>query len=323
MDRKTAYRDQMPFETDFLLAQRYAYEALGVFALHLLGPGTVFGGMAAAPTSPASLSFTVGPGAVYKLEPLEPTDWGKLLGTGGLDADTDPDHQILKQGLHRDTQTFEITPPATSGHSQVFLVQAMFQSADDAELPAQFYNTANPNAPIAADVSQDRRDKAILSIKAGTSAATGDQTVPAADAGWIPLWNVTVENGATTITAPNIVANAGAPTIDVGSGGGGGGTGLRAWAQVAAAGSYSAVTGDRLVVGQGATVTLPAAPAFGDQVDVIGDFSTGVATVARNGKTIGSIGGVKQASNLTLNEDNLGARLVYVGGDHWHVDRGD
>lgn len=323
MDRKTAYRNQMPYETDFMLGQRYAYEALGIALLHIFGPSTVVGGLAAAPTSPASLSVTVGPGAIYSFEPLEPTDWGKLVGTGGLDADTNPDHKVLKQGLLRDTQTFTITPPATSGHSQVFLIQAQFQSADDIEQPAQFYNVSNPNAPIVDDVSQDRRDKCNLGIKAGTSATTGTQTVPAADAGWFPLWNITVANGASTITAPNIVQNAGAPLIDLGSGGGGGGTGLRAWAQVAASASYTAVTGDRLVVGQGATVTLPASPAFGDQVDVIGDFSTGSATVARNGKTIGTIGGVKQASNLTLNEDNLGARLVYVGGDHWHVDRGD
>lgn len=218
MDRLQAYRNQMPTEADFMSATRLAYEALGLLALNLLGAGVSVFGFACAPTSPASLSFKIGPGQLYSLQNLEPNPMGQLLGVGGLAADNVADHQILKQGLWRDTATMgPLTPPGTAGQSQVFLVEAQFAEVDDATVLTQFYNTAAPNSPTTASVSVMRRDLVSIQIKAGTAAATGSQVAPTADAGWTPLWTITLANGDTTITAGKIAVAAGAPFVTPGA----------------------------------------------------------------------------------------------------------
>jgi hypothetical protein len=221
MDRAQIYRGELPYETDFLQGHQWNMEALGLWIQDVLGgTSTQVAGFACTATAPASLNVKVGPGRIYKLAALEATDLGKLLGTGGLSADTATDHQIMKQALLRDTQTFAIVPPGTAGQSQCYLIQAQFQEADDAGVDKQFYNSSNPNASITENVSPARRLKANVGTKAGTAATTGSQSPPAADAGWTPLWVVTVANGATTITGANIAAAAGAPFVAVGSSGG-------------------------------------------------------------------------------------------------------
>ena len=186
-------------------------------------------------------------------------------------------------------------------------------------MTSQFYNTDNPNAPITAVVSPSRLDKCVVQVKAGTPATTGSQVAPTVDAGWIPLWAVTVANGATTITAGNIVAAAGAPAIAIG-GGGGGGTGQAAWQAVTSAYNINAAAKDRLIAdtsGGAFTVTLPASPAFGDECWIMGSFGTNNLTIARNGKTI-----VGVAADFTLNKDNLLVHLVYGGSNNWRVGNG-
>lgn len=314
MDLQNAYRDQIPFETDFLWAQLNSYRALGLLIRGLIGTDTQIAGLPCAPTSPASMSVVVGPGEIYKWEAFLTDDLGRILGTGGVEADTNPDHFIMKQGVLLDSQTFAITAPATSGQSQKFLIQATFQEADDPPEPSQFYNTQSPSAPITQDVSLARRDKCVLAMKAGVAAATGSETAPAADAGYVPVWVITVANGATTITAPNIAQAVGAPLIDVGGGGGGGGGSLPPWTVVSAA--YTAAPGDRLlpnVSGGTFTITLPAAPAAGTEVWIKGSFASTNLTVGRNGQTING-----SATNLTLDKNNITTILVFDGST-WRV----
>lgn len=313
MDRRTLYRDQLPTETDFELLERYAYEALGLFAMDVLGSNTVFGGLACEPTSPASLQVTVGPGRIYSLAALEPTDWGKTNGTGGLDADTQADHFIVKQGILRNTQSFTLTPPATSGQSQVYLIEAQFSEADDTAIATQFYNTSNPNAPITNNVSLNRLDKCLLQLKAGVAAATGSQIEPTADAGWIPVWAITVTYGQTQITNSNIAAATGAPTINIG-GGGGGGSALHNWTVVTA--NYSAVDKDRLICEPSAafTITLPAAPQAGvTEIWIKGNFATNNVTVSGNGHSWAGF-----TDPLVLNKDYLDIRIVFDG-SNWRI----
>lgn len=213
MDRRKVYRSQLPYEIDVLASQQFAYEALGLAMLDILGSATIAGGFACAPTSPASLSVKVGPGRLYLLSVMDTAALGQIGGIGGLAADTNSDHSIIKQGILRDTQTFTITPPGTAGQSQVFLVQAQFLEADDAVTPTQFYDTDAPSSPISTPVSPYRRDKAVVTVKAGTAATTGTQTQPAPDAGNVALWAITVANGASTITAGNIAAASGSSFI--------------------------------------------------------------------------------------------------------------
>lgn len=316
MDRITAYRGEIAYEGDLLGAQRYAYEALGMFALDVLGASTVVARLPCTPTSPASFNVKVGPGSIYKLSSLEATDWGKLAGTGGLDADTTADHQPLKQGLLRDTQTFAITPPGTSGQSQVYLIQAQFQEADDTAIPTQFYNTANPNAPITNDVSPARRDKCVLSLKAGTAATTGTQTCPAADAGWVPVWAVTVVNGAASINSGNIATAPSAPFVTVGAGGGA--PAPTNWQMVT--GAYTASPGDKLHVKPATsfTINLPAAPvAEATVVQVKGHFAAHTVTLNGNGHNF-DFGTATAAATYDLNADLLQI-LALFDGTNWVV----
>lgn len=317
MDRPQIFRGQVPFETDLLSANRLAMEALGLFAADVLGQATVVSRLACTPTSPASMSVKVGPGSIYKLSSLEATAMGQLLGTGGLAADTNADHQIMKQGLLRDTQTFAMTAPVTSGQSVVYLIEAQFQETDDATIPTQFYNTANPNAPITSNASPFRRDICALQVKAGTPATTGSQVCPAADAGWVPVWAVTIAFGATAIVAGNIAAAPSAPFVSIGSGGGG--SPVTNWTTVTS--SYIAVNGDKLVAdvsGGTFTITLPAAPvADVTAVRIKGNFATTNLTVNPNGHQY-DFGSAGLSSTLTLNKDSIDTTILFDG-VHWRI----
>jgi len=312
MDRPIMYRGQVPFETDPMSVARYAYEALGLAMADIIGTGTAVARLACIPTSPASLSVKVGPGSIYKLSALDATAYGALLGTGGLAADTNTDHQIMKQGLLRDTQTFALTPPVTTGQSVVYLIEAQFQEADDAPVSEQFWNPANPNAPINNPEPPNRRDICALQVKAGTPATTGTQAAPTADAGWVPVWAITVAFGATTITAGQIAAAAGAPFVSVG--GGGGGAVTTNWTTVA--GTYTASNGDKLIADVTAgtfTVSLPSAPvADSTTVRIKGNFAATNLTISGNGHNFNA-GALGLLTTYVLNKDGVDVLLVYDG----------
>lgn len=212
MDTKIAYRGEVLYETDLLWMSRFIQEALGQFTADMLGTVTRVAGLACTPSSPAALTVQVAPGRMYSLQQLSATVIGQLLGIGGLDADTAADHQVMKQGLLRDTTTLSGFPaPGTAGQSINYLIQATFTEADSTPTARQFYNTTDPTNPINNPVSDFRQDRVVLTVKAGTAATTGSQTTPAADAGAVPLYVVTVANGQTTITSGNIAIHGSAP----------------------------------------------------------------------------------------------------------------
>jgi hypothetical protein len=84
--------------------------------------------------------------------------------------------------------------------------------------------------------------------------------------------------------------------------------------------TYTAEASDRLlcVTTAGAfTVTLPASPLEGDQVqiiDVVSNFNTANLTVARNGSLING-----SAANLTADVDGAIVTLLYTGGTYGWV----
>jgi hypothetical protein len=213
MDRVTDYHLEVPFQADFLNIGRFAYEGFGLFAMDLLGTSTLVAGLACTPTSPASLAVNVGPGRIYINQNLEPTAWGAFGGSGGFTPDTNSDHNILKQGIVRDTQSLAVTPPGSVGQSINYLVQVGFTESDSATVSRPFYNPAAPGSPVTNSVSASRVDFCNVQIKAGTAATTGSQTTPAADTGFVGLWVVTVAYGATTVISGNITPYAAAPVV--------------------------------------------------------------------------------------------------------------
>ena len=205
------YSQEIARTVDLLQSQQSAMIALAKLSDMVLGTGTLVDGLSVVPTGPASLSVLVNPGQIYSLANLEATTWSALA------ADTT--HQIVKQGVSLNQQTFTITPPATGGFSQVFLVEVQYADLDQGSTVLPYFNVTNPTVPLSGPANsgtpQNTQRAGVVStqIKAGTAAATGTQVAPSADAGWTGLYNITVANGQTTITAGNIVQVAGAPFI--------------------------------------------------------------------------------------------------------------
>lgn len=211
MDRVVIYPGQVPFETDLLSTNRNVQIDLGMLRLALLGSSTFVSGLACNPTSPASLQVTVGAGSIFSYGVVDATAYSSLA------ADTT--HQIVHQGILLDPVTLTLTPPGTTGQSTNFLVQASYATTDAGSTVLPYYNASNPSVawsgPNNSGSAQNtvRKSQCVISLKAGTPAATGSQVTPAPDSGNVGLYVITVANGASTITAGNISTYTGAPFI--------------------------------------------------------------------------------------------------------------
>lgn len=313
MDRRTVYLNQIPYETDVLETSQFGMEALGLFIRDVIGEAQQAAGFECVPTSPASMAVEVGPGRLYKFVALESSDWGDFDSNGGLPADTDPDHFIMKQAKIRDTTTFPITAPATVGHSRKDVIEAEFVEEDDAPTSTAFFNTSSPGTPRAENVSRRRRLKVNLYIITGVSGAS--PAIPATTAGRVPLWVVTSQQGDTTLTAPDIAEHPDAPFLAVSGGGGGGGSALPPWTVIS--GNYTVTAAhERLLIdasGGPLTITLRAGPSAGNQLDFKVNAATNNVTLARNGSTIEGA-----AENTVIDKDYVTGQLVYTGST-WKV----
>ncbi len=211
MDRVITYIGQVPLETDILLSNKYSMVALAKLTSAVLGESLSVNGLAISPTSTPSLAVVVGPGEIYAASNTDDTAYSSV-------AD-DTSHTIVKQGLLSDPVTLNITPPVVSGQSRNYLVQARHLDIDTGTTLLKYFNPANHaqtlSGPGNSGSAQPTTRVSLCSVelKAGASAPTGGQTTPTPDAGYAPLYVVTVANGQTTITAPDIVTYAGAPFI--------------------------------------------------------------------------------------------------------------
>lgn len=215
MDRQIAYTGAIPQTGDILKAEKATMVALGYAMRAIVGDCSTsvqVDGLACAPITPvANLSVTVGVGSLYSAETVDANAYG--------DLGTDTTHTIVKQGILADPVTLTVTPPATSGYSQVFLVQVAFSEVDGGSVVLPYYNAANPSVPFSGPANAGtsnftvRQGKIVVQLKAGTAATTGTQTTPAPDAGYTGLYAITVANGATSVISGNIAALASAPFI--------------------------------------------------------------------------------------------------------------
>lgn len=210
MDRHIVYPGQIPLDTDILNLIKDAYYGDGWLASTTIGTSTVVSGLAVTPTSPASLQVNVAPGAIYSLQTVDSAAFGSL----GTDA-----NQIVKQGVSKAGATLTITPPGTVGQSINYLVQVAFSEVDGTPVVLPYYNASDPAVawagPNNSGTAQNtiRKDTCVISLKAGTPAATGSQTTPAPDAGYTGIYVITVANGATSITSGNISLLSTAPFV--------------------------------------------------------------------------------------------------------------
>jgi hypothetical protein len=211
LDRYINFAGQIPLETDLLNTNRNILIALSKLSHAVFGNTTTVNGLACTPTGPASMSVNVAPGDIYSLVNLDGTPYSSLA------ADTT--HQVVKQGISLDLINFALTAPVTGGYSVCYLIEAQYQDLDAVNVVLPYYNAAAPatawSGPNNTGVAQatQRKGNALVQVKTGVAAATGTQTIPAADSGFVPLYVVTVANGQTTITAASIALHAQAPLI--------------------------------------------------------------------------------------------------------------
>lgn len=202
MDRVQVFPGAIPLETDILSTNKNAMIGLSKLAIAMLGASTQVNGLACTPNSPAALNVIVGPGEIYSMQNIDSTAYSSLP------ADTA--HTILKQGILLDAATLATPAPATAGQSINYLIQAAFAETDSGAVVLPYYNASNPSTaysgPANAGTTNNtvRKGAYIVTAKAGISAATGSQTTPAPDAGYVGLYSVTVANGQATVVAGNI-----------------------------------------------------------------------------------------------------------------------
>ena len=212
MDRQIVYPASIPLDTDFLTQNRSAMVALGSLAQAVLGTATIVDGLACQPTSPASLSVTVGAGSISQFGPVD------SLAYGSLAADTTD--QIVKMGINLQPTTFTLSAPATPGESVIYLIEATFSETDATPVVLPYVNAANPAQPYSGPNNSgtaqntQRIERVQLQLKAGTAANTGTEAAPAIDSGWSGLYLITVNNGQTAITAANIAVHPASPFVN-------------------------------------------------------------------------------------------------------------
>jgi hypothetical protein len=210
MDRHIVYPGQIPLETDQLHANKDAMVGLAMACQAVLGTATVVDGLVCAPTTPASLSVTIGQGSLYSQAMADSSAYSSLASDSTI---------IVKQGLQLAPATLTLTPPGTVGYATNYLIEVAYLDQDGGSTVLPYYNASNPSqaysGPNNSGAAQNVVRQGLISIqaKAGVAATAGTQATPAVDAGYTALYVVTVAYGATAITGGNIVTVTGAPFI--------------------------------------------------------------------------------------------------------------
>jgi hypothetical protein len=212
MDRNIVYPGSIPLDTDILALNRNAMVGIGALTAAVLGGNVVADGLACTPTSPASLTVNIGPGSITQLSPLDANAYGSLA--------ADVADQLVKTGINLQSTSFTLAPPANSGQSINYLIEAAFDEADASPVVLPYVNAANPSQPYSGPNNSgtaqntQRIQRVQLQLKPGAAANAGTQVTPVVDAGWVGLYVITVNFGQTTITASEIVTIPGAPFVN-------------------------------------------------------------------------------------------------------------
>lgn len=145
------------------------------------------------PVSLVGTGLTIGPGAIYQASVVNDST----------------SYSMVKQGLSPQPYTFAATSPDTAlGNAKNYLVQVRYRALDASAMTTSqvpYVDQANPLLPCLL-----LHGDAILSIKEGATGTLGSQVTPSADAGWTPLYVVTV---CTTTSSNSVVAHPSAPVF--------------------------------------------------------------------------------------------------------------
>jgi hypothetical protein len=202
MDRNIVYPGSIPLDTDLLSINRNTMIAVGFLAQAVLGTNTVADGLLCQPTIPASMKVVVGTGSITQISPVD------IFAFGSMAADLA--YPVLKMGINAAATTFTLTAPLSVGQSVGYLIEAAFLESDDNPVVLPYYNASNPaqafSGPSNSGTPQNtlRTQRVQLQLKPGVPANTGSQVTPAADSGWVALYQIVVSFGQTQLTKANI-----------------------------------------------------------------------------------------------------------------------
>ena len=212
MDRVQNYNLQTPLTADDLNKERdYTAIALGKIVSALLGQGTVVSDLAATAVASTTVpTVQLSDGQLYELATLDPTAFGSLP-VGSFPSTAN----VMKQGLllasRGDVNTFELTPPGTSGESIIYLLEAQYSDLDTDIQTITFYNVSDPTNPTTATEPRIREGTINFVLKAGI--ASSSPAAPSADVGYVPLYNIEVAYGQTVLSQSDITVASGAPFL--------------------------------------------------------------------------------------------------------------
>lgn len=211
LNRVIVYPNALPRALDLLQTNQFAMVGLAKLTEAAFGTATIVDGLACTPTATPSLTVNIAPGAIFSQANLEPSAISSLAQDGTL---------IQKEGILAATTQLVLAPPAGTGLSQAILIQAQYQDTDTGQLLLNFYNAANPKVPLVGPSGNGQKSSTIragalvLAPKYG-QAVSGTPAWPTADAGYVPLYVVTLTSGQTSILPANIVQHPSAPFLPV------------------------------------------------------------------------------------------------------------
>jgi hypothetical protein len=163
------------------------------------------------------MSVQINPGMLCQGATIDGSQFGILpLGNDNISP-------LVKSGIlpvyDPTKMLFTLAAPTQSGQSINYLIEASFLEVDDTPLVLPYFNSANPQQAFSGpggsgnSVFTNRAEKVQLQLKAGVPAVDGTQVTPGVDAGWVPLWIITVKFGDTSINSSRIVQHPAAPFV--------------------------------------------------------------------------------------------------------------
>ena len=195
MDRQIVYVGAVPLDTDQLLQSRSTMVGLGYLAKMVVGDDQSYAdGLACTPGQ--GLSVAIGSGSLTLPTVVDGTF------VGSLPPDGDP---LVKVGVN----TAPVILPISGSGS--FLVSATVAEVPAGTAVVAYYNAANPAQTLFGPNGDGAPQASVLQQRVALSVSAGN-TAPG---GNVPLWQVMVPSGATSITTAMISMAAGAPFVAV------------------------------------------------------------------------------------------------------------
>lgn len=212
MTRRIIYANQLAQSLEYMVDQKEDMIEKAIIAGAILGYTPQVDGFDCTPTGIPSLSVQLANGTLFSNQNVDDTPFGSL--PSQIPADTV--NKILKSAYSWGNANIAFTPPGTAGFSRNDVIQIEFMEADGSSASIPFFNGFTGqviNPPVNMTENTQRIDSVVISVLAGTAAATGTQVTPTPTGTNIGLWVITTTEGQTQITSGDIARYPNAPFI--------------------------------------------------------------------------------------------------------------